>query len=258
MKILSGSPDNYIELFRSSLLFAGISDEKIEIFLKASNYKLYEFLKGEELPLMPDCIPIVITGVIAAYILNKDGRRYFDNCYMPAYAAIIPQSRETGLVSTAALPEKNMPPFMRKSTEQSSLAPKKINKIYPNRITVAKRHSVVMFLDKAAYMEPNPSIFVLQSEIMRNIINIYNNASIILLDRSTYISETTAYKKVMNFLYAECSEVILTLPISRNDLADLLNIDTSTLMRVLKELKKEGIIDYNKDNITIKDFNLLS
>jgi DNA-binding MarR family transcriptional regulator len=73
--------------------------------------------------------------------------------------------------------------------------------------------------------------------------------------------ESYARDKIIRYikqLYQKQNKNVLSLTLTRSELADHLLMDTSTLMRELKQMKKEGIIDYNRNKITITDTSLLS
>lgn len=68
------------------------------------------------------------------------------------------------------------------------------------------------------------------------------------------LSKRTVRDKVMRFLYyyaerVRCYE--FTVPFSREELADYLAVDRASLSRTLGELKKEGVIDFNRSRFRI-------
>ena len=63
---------------------------------------------------------------------------------------------------------------------------------------------------------------------------------------SVYLS-SVALKKETNEFY---------IPFNRQELADYLNVDRSALSKELMEMKKEGLLDYNKNHFSLhKNFN---
>ena len=81
----------------------------------------------------------------------------------------------------------------------------------------------------------------------------YQN-SLVEFVASSDASKRTVRDKVMRFLYyyaerVRCYE--FTVPFSREELADYLAVDRASLSRTLGELKKEGVIDFNRSRFRI-------
>ena len=84
--------------------------------------------------------------------------------------------------------------------------------------------------------------------LMRNYIAIVAEKGILLHERITCLTKTTAREKILTYLYEishkEKSSVI-QIPLNRNALSEYLNIERSALSRELSNMKKDGLIDYH-------------
>jgi CRP-like cAMP-binding protein len=75
-----------------------------------------------------------------------------------------------------------------------------------------------------------------------------------LLEKIVIQSKTTIREKILAYLslLAEQQDSrYVTLPITKTAMAGFLSVNRSAMMRELSNMKKEGIIDYQKDTFRI-------
>ncbi len=220
--------DNYIDLLMNSSLFYGLSADEIEIFLKNNHYEIITIKIFEELSINSDKAIIILSGAVATYEFDKNGKKTFINYFTP---------------------------------ESNSLVPIKEKDVFPSVSIIAKKTSVVLLLNADSFMNINPSLLVIQNKIQQNLINIFYTISDNELTRNLCNTEPQARNRILKFitdLYKQQQKSQLKLSITRDELADYLQVDTSTLMRELKKLKNDGIINYDRSNITILNLNIFS
>ncbi len=94
-------------------------------------------------------------------------------------------------------------------------------------------------------------------EITKNVSECAN----LVLEKVLSLSEKTARGRLIDTLLYFSEEIYksktFTLPITRKELAELCSISTENAVRILSELKKEGLIDIDGKKITIKQPSLL-
>lgn len=225
---LTGTPDNFLEYLRESPLFSGIEDEEIEQFLSLYSYSVYKLSVNEELVTKLGYSVFVLSGIIATYVLNDQGERSLANLF---------------------------------KAEVNPLIPTDIGDPYPTLMAYSKKRSLVLSIETNSYMKLNPCILSIQTRILQNIVSIFYATTKAVIDRTICNSEANSRKRIIMYiktLYNSDNGNCVTFPLTRKDLADHLRMDTSTLMRELKTLKNQGLIDYDRKSIWIKDMSLLS
>lgn len=114
---------------------------------------------------------------------------------------------------------------------------------------VAGSDSQILLIDKDKLLSPCgncPS----HSKILINLIKILSQRNVNLMEKIKNLSGRTIRQKILSLLYtfslnSKSRKIIL--PYTRQQTADYLCVDRSALSRELSALKKEGIIDYHKN-----------
>lgn len=95
---------------------------------------------------------------------------------------------------------------------------------------------------------------------MNEFLNTVSNRALGLSSKLKEISLKTIRQKICEFLliqYTQTGKTKINLGMSKKDWADKLGVQRPSLSRELINLKEEGIIDYDKDSITILDIDSL-
>lgn len=228
MNLLSHSSDEYMEYFIKSPIFADFTAEEIETFLKHNNYKIVKLDTNESLDVELGKSVYLISGAVATYEINENGKKTLIHLFLPEKEPMIPIDDEVGY-STVSI--------------------------------IAKKPSLILLLGNDSFSSVNPSLLYLQNKFQKNIIDYFFAITKYIMARTLCNTEAYARDKIIRYikqLYQKQNKNVLSLTLTRSELADHLLMDTSTLMRELKQMKKEGIIDYKRNKITITDTSLLS
>jgi len=115
---------------------------------------------------------------------------------------------------------------------------------------------------KIMYIEKSYIIKIMEANgtALNNFVTLLSNRILMLNERITNLSYDTIRKKIANIILIEYSKQknkYLTLPFCRKKMAELLNIPRPSLSRELTKMKEDGIIDYHKNKLKIKDMKLL-
>jgi CRP-like cAMP-binding protein len=92
-------------------------------------------------------------------------------------------------------------------------------------------------------------------QLLQNYIGIIAEKGLELHERINCLLEPTVRQKVLTYLQKishEKKSREFSIPLSRNIMADYLNVERSALSRELSRMKRDGIIDYNKNNFKIR------
>lgn len=95
-------------------------------------------------------------------------------------------------------------------------------------------------------------------KLIRNLLKSVSEKYFEMQDRLFCITRSTMREKIMYFLEgasesadSNCRDSIFSIPFDRAALAEYLNAERSALSRELSAMKREGIIDYHKNNFRI-------
>lgn len=211
----------YLEMLKRSKLFQGLSEEQIEEFLQNVDYIIKEYSAKALVTIQPGKTIFVLDGVIYTMENNSDGSGRRINTFTPENNVFIPMSTKEG---------------------------------YDTISIIAKKKSVLLYLDTESFTQIRMGILELQNKVQQNVIKLYMELFQGILERSMADSETTARKCVIKYIRMQQNKYnsnIIELNVTKEELADMLKIDISTLMRELRGLKKEGMIEYDRKSIKI-------
>ena len=126
---------------------------------------------------------------------------------------------------------------------------------YPSTIT-ATEYTEIMYMKKPDIV----SLLKLDDRILNNLLFLLSNRIIMLSERITNLSQDTIRKKIATFLldeYKKQGNTLLIFSYTRKEMAELLNIPRPSLSRELAHMKKDGVIDFDKNIIKILKIDLL-
>lgn len=120
---------------------------------------------------------------------------------------------------------------------------------------VATETSVVLLLDYRKIITVCSPACVFHATLISNMLRLLANKNILLTRKIEYMSKRTTQEKVLSFLSAQAvqaksKEVVI--PFNRQELADYLGVERSALSRVLMKMKKEGLLEYEKNWFLLK------
>lgn len=127
--------------------------------------------------------------------------------------------------------------------------------VYPSTI-VSSSKSKIMFISKQNIIN-----LCMKNEIfLRNYLRSISNKTLYLSDKLKNISYETIRKKVVNYIlneYRTQQSSTITLSISRKEMAELFGVTRPALSNEFINMKKDGLIEYSKNTITINEVNKL-
>lgn len=91
-------------------------------------------------------------------------------------------------------------------------------------------------------------------KLMQNLVIISAQKNLQLSRRSLHTSPKTIRERLLSYfsqLIAEQGSLHLVLPFNRQQLADYLNLDRSALSKELGKMKRDGLLDYHKNMVSI-------
>lgn len=91
-------------------------------------------------------------------------------------------------------------------------------------------------------------------QLLRNYIAIVAEKGLVLHERINCLLKPTVRDKILTYLTRlsrEQKSRAITVPMNRNAMAEYLNVERSALSRELSYMKRDGLIDYQRNDITL-------
>jgi len=221
MNVLSGN-------LKRCILFKDMKCEDLSNFLNMSNYTIKKYPKGNVVVIEGSkCkeLGILLDGLLEAQALHLSGK----------------------LLTLTRL--KPMEIF------GEAILFSKVNK-FPATIEAVK-DSKIMFIKKENLINCLTNCH----KFMENFLELLSNKLLILNKKVKMLSLENIRKKIENFLmeeYKKQKSNIIKVSLSRKEMAEHMGIQRPSLSRELIKMRKEGIIEFDKKVIIIKDIGALS
>lgn len=123
------------------------------------------------------------------------------------------------------------------------------NHFYPANI-ISDTYSVVAYISKdnfIKYLRDNSEMYI-------GFLKHLSNNFLMVNDRIKLLNKKTIRERIACYIYAKYKvnkNVIVSLNVSKTELAHYIGVERPSLMRELSNMKNEGIIDYNRKEIVI-------
>jgi len=125
--------------------------------------------------------------------------------------------------------------------------------IYPATI-VASKGSIIIYISKKDII----AMCSAYPKVLNNFMRLLSSKILLLNRKIKELSFETLRQKISNYLLSQYEiqkTTELTLPISRKDLAEHLGVQRPSLSREFINMKEDGLIDFNKRLVQIKDLD---
>jgi len=210
------------------ILFKDIKHEDLSNFLNMSNYTIKKYPKGNVVIIEGDSceeLGILLEGLLEVQTLYPSGKL---------------------LTLTRLKPVE---------TFGEAILFSKMNK-FPVTIETIK-DSKIMFIKKEYLINCLTNCH----KFMEAFLELLSNKLLTLNKKVKMLSLESIRKKIENFLmeeYKKQGSNIIKVPLSRKEMAEHMGIQRPSLSRELIKMRDAGIIDFNREAITIKDMVVLS
>lgn len=119
---------------------------------------------------------------------------------------------------------------------------------------VAAENVVVLLLDVRKILITCPSSCAFHTRLIRNLLSVVAKRTYTLTRKIEHTSKRTTREKLLSYLSDQANAAKLncfTIPYNRQELADYLSVDRSAMCAELSRMRKEGIIDYRKNQFEL-------
>jgi CRP-like cAMP-binding protein len=125
---------------------------------------------------------------------------------------------------------------------------------------IAQENCKVMFLPKQKILGECANLCEWHRTIIENMLKDVSDKALMLNKRMEYLSMKSMRGKLSSFLleqYRNNGKPTFLLPMKRHELADFLNVSRPSMSREMCRMRDEGVIDFNRSSIQIKDMESL-
>lgn len=210
------------------ILFKDMNSEDLSNFLNMSNYTIKKYLKGNMVVIEGSkCeeLGILLEGLLEVQTLYPSGK-----------LLTLAQLKPVEIFGEAILFSK-----MNKF-------PATIGAIKDSKIMFIKKEDLINCLTNC-------------HKFMENFLELLSNKLLMLNKKVKMLSLESIRQKIGNFLreeYKKQKSNIIKVSLSRKEMAEHMGIQRPSLSRELIKMKKEGIIEFDRKVIIIKDMGALS
>jgi len=223
--------ERYIEVLSKAELFKGFSKDEIALMIKCLEPKVKAYQKGNYLAIAGEKfhgLGIMLEGEAAVYKENMAGNR---------------------VMMVLLKPGDVFGEILAFSTE--SLWPVTVEAQQPCKALFISRHKIVGECGRACPWH---------RKLIENMLTMVSERAIALSRKVEYLSIKSIRGKISAYLleqYKKTGKTTFMLPMNRNALADFLNVSRPSLSREMCNMRDEGIIDFHRASVRIKDLEAL-
>lgn len=119
---------------------------------------------------------------------------------------------------------------------------------------VAAEDAAVLLLDVGRITSMCPSSCAFHTRLIRNLLGIIAKRTHALTRKIEHTAKRTTRAKLLSYLSDQAERAgsnRFAIPFDRQELADYLSVDRSAMCAELSRMKKDGIIDYNRNRFEI-------
>ncbi len=131
--------------------------------------------------------------------------------------------------------------------------------VWPVSVT-ARTACTVMFLLAGKIVGNCEMLCASHRMLITNLLEIVSHKALMLHRKVEYLAIKSLRGKISTFLlenYKKMGKPTFLLPLKRNELADFLNVSRPSLSREMCRLRDEGVIDFHRESIKIREVDAL-
>lgn len=218
---------NHIQEIMASPLFAGINEKDLISLLKCMEAKIKEYRKGEIIIRTNDkvpCIGVVLNGSVHMLIENSMGDQ-----------TLLSIVESGNLFGESFACGNDMTSYTTFS---------------------AAGNSTVLFMPFRKVIHSCSPQCVFHQQMIKNMMSMIASKNLHLIQKIDVSSQKTVREKILTYLRMlakEQNSLAVELPFGRTILAEYLGVNRSALSRELALMKKEGIVDFEKNCFYLKE-----
>lgn len=218
--------EKYLLKIKKSPLFTGITDEELTKMLNCFRATIKEYKTNEAI--------IRQGNVISKIYLILEGEVNIEKESYWGRRIIVQKLYENNNIALSLVASKNI---------ESTI----------NAIAAKKTKILILNYENCTSMCTNGCSH--HRELIQNLFKIISKENLELIEKIENISQKSIKDKLLTYLSNESiknKSSIFEIPFNRQELADYLNIDRSAMCFEMSKLKKEGLINFEKNKFKLK------
>lgn len=121
---------------------------------------------------------------------------------------------------------------------------------------IAKNDCSILSIDYQKLITTCTNSCEFHNKIIMNMLKILAERNTILTDKIEILSKRTLREKLLTYFTSiakRCNSITIEIPFKRQELADFLSADRSSMCRELSNMQKDGILEINKNKVILKN-----
>lgn len=218
----------YLQIIRSSSLFSGIEKDEVDSMLscleaKEKDFKkdTYIFRSGDT----TDSLGVVLSGIVLVIQEDFWGNRNIISSITPGHTF----------------------------AETFACAPGSVL----NVSVITQTSCKVLFLNVKKILQTCPSSCSHHNKMIQNLLSNLAAKNLRQNEKLSHLAQRTTRSKLLSYLSMmaqQCGNSEFDIPYSRQQLADYLSVERSGLSSELGKMKKEGLLDFNKNHFILSQY----
>ncbi|MBR5793209.1 MAG: Crp/Fnr family transcriptional regulator [Anaerotignum sp.] len=211
----------YVSILKKTKLFAGVGEEEISAMLSCLSARMQIYKKGDYVLRQGTHLSDITILVAGALHIQKDD--YWGNRSILGHIGVGEIFGEAYVA-----PESGV----------------LINDV------VAIEDSAVIFFDVKKIITTCPSACQFHTRVVQNMFFTISEKNKKLVQKLDHMSKRSTREKLLSYLSEEAQKQnssTFTIPFNRQQLADFLSIDRSAMSNELSKMRKEGLLDFEKN-----------
>lgn len=217
--------EKFLSVIKRSKLFCGIEEKEIESMLSCLSAEKKVYKKNEYVLRYGDSVESI--GLVLSGSVNIIKEDCFGNCNI--VAAIIP----------GQLFAESYACVMGTSLGVS---------------VQAAQNSEILFMNIRRILTTCSSACAFHTRLIQNLVSLLAAKNLLMNEKLTYMSQRSIREKLLSYLSAESmkqNSSVFDIPFNRQQMADYLSVDRSAMSNELSKMRKEGILEFNKNHFSL-------
>lgn len=125
---------------------------------------------------------------------------------------------------------------------------------YQNSLVATEKSTIILF-NRYRFIKPCENNCHRHKQLLKNITNLIVKSNLEMIEKINILQKRTIREKVLAYLHNVSKKEdskYFDIPFNRQELANYLAIDRSALSIELAKMKKDGLIDFNKNHFNLK------
>ena len=125
---------------------------------------------------------------------------------------------------------------------------------YQNSLVATEKSTIILF-NRYRFIKECENHCPRHQQLLKNVTNILVKTNLEMIEKINVLQKRTIREKVLSYLHnisQKTNSKYFDIPLNRQELANYLAIDRSALSIELAKMKKDGLIDYNKNHFNLK------